>query len=64
MTEYEDIVRILENRVKKDGLRPVARSLEFSPSFLNQVLRRISPLSDNLARALGYEKIVKYRKVK
>lgn len=54
----------LRKRLSAHSYRAVAKDLGFSPGYLNQVEKGLRPASDGLVRALGYEKIVVYRKLK
>jgi len=51
-----DAVRVaLTEKVNEQGLRAVARELEFSAPFISRVVNGHEDLTDKLARALGFE---------
>lgn len=73
MTELEDIKamrRVIENRAKEvGGYEKLASELstkkvKFTGSLIGMVVRGSRSVSTKLARALGYEKVIKYRRVK
>lgn len=62
-----DIKQLLEKLneiVKRHGQTQAGNMLGYDGSFIKRVLKGEKPMPDGLVDALGYEKIVKYRKVK
>lgn len=50
--------------VKKHGQTSTGNMLGYDGSFIKRVLLGERPMPDGLVTALGYEKVVKYRKTK
>ena len=55
-------ITVLMKRLETASYRELARELGFSAAYLNEVVHKRRPPSDNLAEALGLERIVTYRK--
>jgi plasmid maintenance system antidote protein VapI len=57
----EEIIKIIEEMVEKWGSqRSVADQLEISAAFLSDILNGNRPVSNKVAKRLGYRKVVKY----
>lgn len=57
----EEIAAIIEEMAKRwPHQKDLARQLEISNGYLSDILSRIRPVSDRVARKLGYRRIVKY----
>ena len=53
----EQLVRRLEREVAEAGTKAdVARKYRISQQYFGEVLRRSTPISDRLARAMGYRR--------
>ena len=58
----DDPVEVLRRRVEAQTYRALADELGFPASYLHEVVHGQRPASDNLLDALGYERIVTYRR--
>ena len=61
MTE-QSFLKLLRRRIEASTYRATAAEVGLSAAYLHQVVAGRSPVSDRLARALGYERVVVYRK--
>jgi len=57
-----DLLDQLSDRVHNDSQTSVARELGVSRAFLNQVLHGKRPVSETLARKLGWERVTVFVK--
>jgi plasmid maintenance system antidote protein VapI len=61
----EELLKILAQMVDKWGSqRAVADQLKISAAFMSDILAGNRPVSDTVARRLGYAKVIKFRKEK
>jgi hypothetical protein len=58
----EELVQILWERVRKSSQKKVCAELQVGPAFMNDVLHGRRSITTRLAEALGYQRIVVYRK--
>jgi plasmid maintenance system antidote protein VapI len=57
----EEILAIIREMAKKwDTQRELAEHLEISNAYMSDILAGIRPVSDGVARRLGYKRINKY----
>lgn len=57
----EEILEIIREMAKKwDTQRELADQLGVSAAYMSDILAGIRPVSDGVARRLGYRRIVKY----
>jgi plasmid maintenance system antidote protein VapI len=57
----EEILDILKQMAKKwDTQKELAEQLGISNAYMSDILAGIRPVSDGVARRLGYRRIVKY----
>jgi plasmid maintenance system antidote protein VapI len=61
--EASEVIKELKRRVGKTSQKEVAAALRMSPQFINDVLKGRREMSENLARSLGYIRVVNYVKV-
>jgi plasmid maintenance system antidote protein VapI len=61
--EISEPMKELKRRVKCANQREVALALGVTPQFINDVLRGRRDMSENLAKGLGYIKVINYVKV-
>ena len=52
-----DLLRILQNRVRDSSQKQTAIALGFTPQFINDVLAQRRPVTTALADALGFNKV-------
>lgn len=62
--EHENLIKQLATMMDKYGSVQAGNMLGYDASFLRKVADGRKPLTDGIIKALGYEKIVKYRRVK
>lgn len=62
--EHEKLIEKLKAFMDKQGSIRAANMLGYDASFLRKVADGVKPMPDGLVTALGYEKVVKYRRVK
>lgn len=62
--DIKDLLEKLNAIMEKYGPTQAGNLLGYDGSFLQRVIAGKRPMPDGLIEALGYEKIVKYRKIK
>lgn len=61
---HDEILQEIRDLVAREGSQVVvATDLEMTPQYLNDILHGRKLVSDTVARQLGYERIVSYKKV-
>jgi plasmid maintenance system antidote protein VapI len=59
----EEILDIIKDMAKKwDTQRELAEQLGISNAYMSDILAGVRPVSDAVARRLGYKRIVKYKR--
>jgi hypothetical protein len=61
--ETSEPMKELKRRVKCANQREVAKALGMTPQFINDVLKGRREMSENLAKGLGYIRVINYIKV-
>ena len=57
----DEILEVIEEMVKKWGSQKnVADHLEISNAYMSDILAGLRPVSDAVAKKLGYKRVVKY----
>ena len=57
----DEILEIIEEMVKKWGSqKEVAEQLEISNAYMSDILAGLRPVSDAVAKKLGYKRVIKY----
>lgn len=62
--DIKQLLEKLNELVQRHGQTQAGNMLGYDGSFIKRVLKGEKPIPDGLVESLGYEKIVKYRKVK
>ena len=61
----EKALNIIREMVASEGTQvAVAKKLDISPAYLTDILMGIRPISDNVARKLGYKRVTVYETLK
>jgi hypothetical protein len=60
----EEVRRALRMDSRMHGVRGLARNLDVTASHLSRVLRGEARVTAQLAKAVGYEKVIVFREVK
>lgn len=61
----EKALNIIRDMIVKEGTQvAVAKKLDISPAYLTDILMGIRPISDNVARKLGYKRVTVYETLK
>jgi len=61
--DAKDVVKELKRRVDTTSQKDVAIALGMTPQFINDVIKGRREVSENLARGLGYAKVVSFIKL-
>lgn len=62
---HEDALNLIRAIVKSKGSQfAAAKHLDISPMYLSDILRGKSDISDNVARKLGYRRVMVFEKDK
>lgn len=65
MKTENELVELLKQSVSPNQTqKEVASRLGISPQYLHDILWRRRSISDDVARALGFEKIISFRRIK
>jgi hypothetical protein len=60
---YDEAVKLLREVVRKNGSQfAAARELDISPAYLGDILAGNRAISDNVARKLGYKRVIVFVK--
>jgi predicted DNA-binding protein (UPF0251 family) len=61
---HEEAIEMLRRLVDEEGSQTqAAAKLGISSGYLSEILANGKPISDKVAKALGYEKIVLYKQI-
>lgn len=61
---HEKAMEILKEKVKEAGSQlQLAKQLDISPQFLNDIFLGRRSISDNLAQKLGYRRVINFVKM-
>ena len=58
----QDVLETIRKEIEAASLRKVAAMAGIDPAFLSRILRGDKPLSDTVAEAFGFERVVTFRK--
>ncbi len=60
---HEDALNLIREIVKRQGTQlKAAKELDISPMYLSDILNGKSSISDNVARRLGYRRVLVFEK--
>lgn len=61
----DSIVRFeLMARCEEKGLRAFCRNKNLDPGHVSKIINSKKPISENVAKSVGYEQVIMYKKVK
>ena len=55
------LIKILKGRIAKSNQRQVAKELDISPQYLNDIIKQRRFVSAKVAQGLGFKRIVIYK---
>jgi plasmid maintenance system antidote protein VapI len=61
--EANEVIKELRRRVKATNQRQAALALDMTPQFINDVLKGRRGMTEELAKRLGYIRVVNYIKI-
>jgi plasmid maintenance system antidote protein VapI len=61
--KHDEAIELIRGMVKKNGSQfAAAKALDISPAYLGDILAGKRSISDNIARKLGYRRVVVFVK--